>query len=192
VTLVAPAVGTAYGLAAAASPPLIGELLMRAVDGLLGVPRLPLYLVLLTLAGPSFWTVVLVMALFEWTTAARLAYTGTLGELAEPRIEAARALGAGPARVLGRHVLPHVLAPLVVTATAGFRTRIVAEASLSYLGFGIAPPVPSWGNMLAAAQSQLWERPSLAVYPGLAILLVTIGANLLGDALRDALDPRTR
>ena len=190
VTALALPLGTALGLLAGAAPTLLGSLLMRAVDATLAIPRLPLYLVLLTLVGPGFWAVVLVMSLFEWTTAARLAYTGTLGELREPRIEAARSLGAGHARVLGRHVLPNVLPPLVVTATAGFRARIVAEASLSYLGFGIAPPVPSWGNMLAAAQSQLWERPSLAVYPGLLILLVTIGANLLGDALRDALDPR--
>ena len=189
VTALALPLGTALGLLAGAAPAVAGALTMRAVDAMLAIPRLPLYLVLLTLAGPGFWTVVLVMALFEWPTAARLAYTETLGELREPRVEAARALGAGPARVLGRHVLPHVLTPLVVAATAGFRARIVAEASLSYLGFGIAPPVPSWGNMLAATQSQLWERPSLAVYPGLAILLVTIGANLLGDALRDALDP---
>jgi ABC-type dipeptide/oligopeptide/nickel transport system permease subunit len=131
------------------------------------------------------------MALFEWTTPARLAYTGALGELREPRVESARSLGAGHVRVLARHVLPNMLAPLVVAATAGFRARIVAEASLSYLGFGIVPPVPSWGNMLAAAQSQMWERPILAVYPGVALLLVTIGANLLGDALRDVLDPTT-
>jgi len=189
VTLVALPLGTALGLVAAGAPPVIGAGIMRAVDATLAVPRLPLYLVLLTLIGPSFGMVVLVMALFEWTTPARLAYVGALVELREPRTEAARALGAGQARVLGRHVLPNVLAPLLVAATAGFRTRLVVEASLSYLGFGIAPPVPSWGNMLAAAQSQLWERPMLAVYPGVLILLVTIGANLLGDALRDALDP---
>jgi len=189
VTLLALPFGTLLGLIAAAAPPLAGGVLMRAVDAALAIPRLPLYLVLLTLVGPGFWTVVLVMALFEWTTAARLAYTGALGELREPRIEAARSLGAGWPRVLGHHVLPNVLPPLVVAATVGVRARIVAEASLSYLGFGIAPPVPSWGNLLAAAQSQMWERPLLAVYPGLAILVVTIGANLLGDALRDALDP---
>ena len=188
VTLLAFPVGTALGLLAGAAP-TAGTIVMRVVDIVLAIPRLPLYLVLLTLAGPGFWAVVLVMSLFEWTTPARLAYTGTLGELREPRVEAARSLGASTARVLGHHVLPNVLAPLVVAATAGFRARIVAEASLSYLGFGIAPPVPSWGNMLAAAQSQLWERPILAVYPGVAILLVTIAANLLGDALRDALDP---
>ena len=192
VTIIAMPLGTGLGLLAGSAPTLAGSLLMRVVDATLAIPRLPLYLVLLTLAGPGFWTVVLVMALFEWTTAARLSYTGTLGELHEPRIEAARSLGAGPARILLRHVLPNMLAPLVVAATAGFRARIVAEASLSYLGFGIAPPVPSWGNMLAAAQSQMWERPSLAVYPGVLILLVTIGANLLGDALRDALDPTAR
>lgn len=189
VTALAIPLGAGLGLLAGAAPMVAGTLLMRVVDAMLAIPRLPLYLVLLALVGPGFWKVVLVMALFEWTTAARLTYTGSLSELREPRVEAARSLGAGQARVLARHVLPNVLAPLVVTATAGFRARIVAEASLSYLGFGVAPPIPSWGNMLAAAQSQMWERPILALYPGVAILLVTIGANLLGDALRDALDP---
>ena len=191
VTILAGAFGTAFGLLAGSAPLLVGGLAMRLVDGALAVPRLPLYLVLLTLVGPSYWSVVLVMALFEWTTVARLAYTAALGEVREPHVEAARALGASWSWLVSRHVLPNVAAPLVVALAVGFRGRIVAEASLSYLGFGIAPPIPSWGNMLAAAQSHVWDRPLLAVYPGLAILLVTIGANLLGDALRDALDPRS-
>ncbi|MGE3912547.1 MAG: ABC transporter permease, partial [Chloroflexota bacterium] len=107
----------------------------------------------------------------------------------EPYVEAARALGATPARVLRAHVWPSVASPLLVTAAVGVRGRIVSETTLSYLGFGIAPPTPSWGNMLAAAQSRIWDYPALAVYPGIAILVVSVAATLLGDALRDALDP---
>jgi peptide/nickel transport system permease protein len=191
VTLAAPAVGTAYGLAAAASPSLLGEGAMRAVDGLLGVPRLPLYLVLLTLVGPGYWSVVLIMAAFEWPAFARLAYIAALGALREPHVEAARAQGASATRVLAAHVWPGVAGPILVAAAVGVRGRVVAETSLSYLGFGIVPPTPSWGNMLAAAQSRIWDYPVLAVYPGVAILVVSVAATLLGDALRDTVDPTT-
>jgi ABC-type dipeptide/oligopeptide/nickel transport system permease subunit len=189
VTLVAPAVGTVYGLVAAAAPPLVGELAMRAVDGLLGVPRLPLYLVLLTLIGPGYWSVVLIMAAFEWPAFARLAYIAALGTLREPYVEAAFAQGADEPRILRAHIWPGVAGPLLVAAAVGVRGRVVAETSLSYLGFGIVPPTPSWGNMLAAAQSRIWDAPMLAVSPGVAIVIVSVAATLLGDALRDALDP---
>jgi peptide/nickel transport system permease protein len=191
VTAIAPAVGTAYGLTAAGAPPLLGELLMRLVDGLLGVPRLPLYLVLLTLIGPGYWSVMLIMAAFEWPAFARLAYLGALGVHREAYVEAARALGADGPRLLRSHVWPGVAGPLLVMAAVGARARIVAETSLSYLGFGIVPPTPSWGNMLAAAQSRIWDYPALALYPGVAILVVSVAATLLGDALRDALHPTT-
>ncbi|MGE3271013.1 MAG: ABC transporter permease [Chloroflexota bacterium] len=189
VTMVAPTAGTAYGLTAAGASATLGELMMRGVDGLLAVPRLPLYLVLLTIIGPGFWSVTLIMAAFEWPAFARLAYLGALSAKTEPYVEAARALGATPARVLRVHVWPSVASPLLVTAAVGVRGRIVSETTLSYLGFGIAPPTPSWGNMLAAAQSRIWDYPALAVYPGIAILVVSVAATLLGDALRDALDP---
>ena len=189
VTIAAPLLGTAYGLTAAASPSLAGDLAMRTVDGLLGVPRLPLYLVLLTLVDPGYLSVVLIMAAFEWPAFARLAYLGALGGLREPYVDAARALGADGPRVLRLHVWPRVAGPLLVAAAVGVRGRIVAETSLSYLGFGIVPPTPSWGNMLAAAQSRIWDEPALAVFPGLLILVVSVAATLLGDALRDVLDP---
>ena len=94
--------------------------------------------------------------------------------------------------MLGSHVWPSVAGPLLVAAAVGVRGRVVAETSLSYLGFGIVPPTPSWGNMLAAAQSRIWDAPLVAVYPGVAILIVSVAATLLGDALRDALDPTAR
>jgi peptide/nickel transport system permease protein len=191
VTLAAPALGTAYGLAAAGSPTVLGELMLRLVDALLGVPRLPLYLVLLTLVGPGYWSLVLMMVAFEWPAFARLSYLGALGIQREPYVEAARALGADGSRLLRRHVWPGVAGPLLVTAAVAARGRIVAETSLSYLGFGIVPPTPSWGNMLSAAQSRIWVYPALALYPGLMILVVSVAAALLGDALRDAWDPTT-
>jgi peptide/nickel transport system permease protein len=163
----------------------------RLVDALLGVPRLPLYLVLLTLVGPGYWSVVLMMIAFEWPAFARLSYLGALGVQREPYVEAARALGADGLRRLRLHVWPGVAGPLLVTAAVGARARIVAETSLSYLGFGIVPPTPSWGNMLASAQSRIWDYPALALYPGLMILVVSVAAPLLGDALRDACDPTT-
>lgn len=191
VTLVAPAFGAAYGLLAATLPTALGDLLMRVADGLLGIPRLPLYLVLLTLAGPGYWSVVAIMAAFEWPMFARLAYLAALGVQREPFVEAARALGAGRLRLVTAHIWPGVAGPLLVAVAVGVRGRIVAETSLSYLGFGIVPPTPSWGNMLASAQSRIWDYPALAVYPGLAILAVSVAATLLGDALRDANDPAT-
>jgi ABC-type dipeptide/oligopeptide/nickel transport system permease subunit len=192
VTVAAPVVGTAYGLMAAAAPSALGELQMQLVDGLLAVPRLPLYLVLLTLVGPGYWSVVSIMAAFEWPFFARLAYLAALGALREPFVEAARAQGASDLRIVGVHVWPSVAGPLLVAAAVGVRGRVVAETSLSYLGFGIVPPTPSWGNMLAAAQSRIWDAPLVAVYPGVAILIVSVAATLLGDALRDALDPTAR
>ncbi|MCC7368397.1 MAG: ABC transporter permease [Chloroflexi bacterium] len=191
VTALAPTFGALYGYVAAALPRPLGDPLMRLVDGLLAIPRLPLYLVLLTIVGPSYWAVVAVMTAFEWPAFARLAYLGALGCLHLPHVEAARALGASRLRIASRHVGPATAGPLLVAAAVGVRGRIVAEASLSYLGFGIAPPTPSWGNMLAAAQSRVWDVPALAIYPGLAILTVSVAATLLGDALRDANDPTT-
>jgi peptide/nickel transport system permease protein len=192
VTLAAPTVGTAYGLFAAVAPPALGHPLMRLVDGLLAVPRLPLYLVLLTIIGPGYWSLVAIMVLFDWPTYARLAQVSALGVLREPYVDAAHALGAPRRRVVRAHVWPGIAGPVLVAAAVGARGRIVAETSLSYLGFGIVPPTASWGNMLAAAQSRIWDYPALAVYPGFAILVVSVAAALLGDALRDALDPRVR
>jgi peptide/nickel transport system permease protein len=190
VTLIAGVIGTGVGLLAGCAPLMVGAIVMRAVDAVLAIPRLPLYMVLLTLVGPGFWSLIIIMALLEWTTPARLAYTAALGQFRESYVDSARSLGSSWTRLVVRHVLPNVLTPIIVTSAVAFRTRIVAEASLSFLGFGIVPPTPSWGNMLAAAQSHVWDRPMIAVYPGVAILVVTIAANLLGDAARDALDPR--
>jgi peptide/nickel transport system permease protein len=185
------AVGLAVGLVAGYARGPFETGAMRLVDACLAIPRLPLYLVLLRLLGPGVGTLILVLCLFEWTTVARLAYAGALGESGRLYVAAARALGAPGGRVVWRHVLPNVLPPVIVAFTLALRGLIIAEASLSFLGFGVLPPVPTWGNMLQGVQSQLWSRPWLALYPGLAIFLTTLAVNVLGDAVRDALDPRT-
>lgn len=192
VGLLTTTVGALVGLTAGYRRGLFEAVSMRVVDACLAVPRLPLYLVLLRLLGPGAGTLVVVLSLFEWTLVARLAYAGTLGESGRLYVTAARALGAPGWRIALYHVLLNVLPPIIVAATLGLRGLILAEASLSFLGFGILPPVPTWGNMLQGVQSQLWSRPWLAVYPGAAIFLTTLAINLLGDALRDYLDPRTR
>lgn len=192
VTLVAPTLGTVYGLLTAAAPPLLRDPLMRLVDGLLAVPRLPLYLVLLTIIGPGYWSMIVIMVAFDWPTYARLSHLAALGVLREPYVDAAYSLGAPTGRIVRAHVWPGIAGPLLIAAAVGARGRIVAETSLSYLGFGIVPPTPSWGNMLAAAQSRIWDYPALAVYPGIAIMVVSVAVALLGDALRDALDPTSR
>jgi peptide/nickel transport system permease protein len=192
VTLVAPTFGTLYGLLAAVAPPIVCDPLMRLVDGLLAVPRLPLYLVLLTIIGPGYWSMIVIMVAFDWPTYARLSHLAALGVAREPYVDAAHALGASRGRIVRAHIWPGIAGPLLIAAAVGARGRIVAETSLSYLGFGIVPPTPSWGNMLAAAQSRVWDYPALAVYPGVAIMVVSVAVALLGDALRDALDPTSR
>jgi peptide/nickel transport system permease protein len=123
---------------------------------------------------------------------ARIARGSTLAVSQDQYVEAARALGAGAPRIISRHVLPNIAAPLIVQTTLAFSTAILAEAALSFLGLGTQPPDPSWGTMLGAGRRYMELAPWVAIYPGLAIMLSVLGFNLLGDALRDALDPRLR
>lgn len=191
VSVLTTAFGLAVGLLAGYRRGLFEAVTMRVVDAFLAIPRLPLYLVLLRLLGPGMGTLILVLSLFEWTTVARLAYAGALAESGRLYVTAAEALGASPRRMVWRHLLPNVLPPVIVAFTLAVRGLIISEASLSFLGFGILPPVPTWGNMLQGVQSQLWSRPWVAFYPGTAIFLTTLAVNVVGDAARDALDPRS-
>ena len=136
--------------------------------------------------------ITLIVALFGWTTAARLVRASVLSLLRRDFVTAARALGVGPVRIALRHLLPNAAAPLVVATTLAVGNIVLAESALSFLGLGIRPPVPSWGNMLTGAQEQLFEAPGLAVWPGLLIFLTVVACNLLGDALQAALAPRHR
>jgi len=142
--------------------------------------------------GASLFNVFIALGIVGWPTVCRLVRGETLSLRAKDFVEAARASGAGDLRIMARHILPNSLGPIVVVATLGVAGAILAEASLSFLGLGTQPPTPSWGSMLSRGRAYIWSAPWLTFYPGLAIFVAILGLNLLGDGLRDALDPRLR
>jgi peptide/nickel transport system permease protein len=204
--LIASAFGTTIGLLAGFRGGALDAGLMRLTDGVIALPLLPLLIVLaavdLTKLGVpealarsedvSLYRIIAITALFGWTTVARLVRGATLALKARDFVRAAAALGASPARIMLRHILPNAISPIVVATTLAVGNVILFESVLSFLGLGIQPPLPSWGNMLTNAQETIWSAPGLAIYPGLAILLTVTACNLLGDALQEALDPRAR
>jgi peptide/nickel transport system permease protein len=167
-------------------------LLMRFTDGMLAVPAFFFILVVITLVGTSVGTLVLVIGALSWMPVARVVYGETLRWKTAEFVVAATSLGVPPARLLVRHILPQAIPSLVVSATLGVAFAILTESALSYLAFGVQPPLPSWGNMLQRAQQYVFTAPALAIYPGVAITVVVLAFNFLGDGLRDALDPRRR
>lgn len=192
--------GTVLGLLAAAGGGLVDALLMRLADGLLALPSLPV-LILFAAIDPArlglpqggasdLIRIVVLVTLFGWVKEARLARGVAIGLYARDFVRAARGLGAGPVRILLRHVAPAVLRPVLVAATLSVGNVILLESVLSFLGLGIRPPTPSWGNMLAGAQEMVFAAPLVAVWPGLAIFLTVVAVNLTGDGLAAALDPR--
>jgi peptide/nickel transport system permease protein len=140
----------------------------------------------------SLWRIVFIVALLGWTRVARIVRGTTLAARQEPYVRAARALGAGHARIMAVHILPNIASPIIVAITLTIGEVILIESVLSFLGLGIQPPLASWGNMLTNAQEMLWRAPMLAVWPGLCIFVTVICFNFLGDGLQDALDPRSR
>jgi peptide/nickel transport system permease protein len=167
--------------------------LMRLVDVLLSVPTLPLYLILAALIpGGGVSRIIIIFTAFGWTGVARLVRGQILSLRTLEFVQAARAMGASEPRIILRHLLPNALAPVIVAATLAVGNAILGESALSFLGLGIQPPTPSWGNMLQRAQEYIWNAPHLAVFPGLFIFLTVLSFNFLGDGLRDALDPRLR
>jgi peptide/nickel transport system permease protein len=186
------AVGTALGMLAAYYRGWIGAVLMRFVDMVLSIPFLLLAIAVVAVLGPSLSNTVLVLGLTRWPRYARVAFAQTLAARRREFVEAARALGSSDGRLMTQHVLPEVLPSAVVVATLEVGLMIVFEASLSFLGLGVQPPTPSWGSMLADGRDYLATAWWLATFPGLAIMVTVLGANLLGDAVRDRLDPRVR
>jgi len=163
--------------------------LMRFTDLMMAFPALLLAIVLAALFRPSLWIVALVIAMVNWVQVARVVYTETRSLTEREFIEAERSIGAGSARILFRHILPHLVPTIVVWATLGIATTVLLEATLSYLGIGVQPPTPSWGNIIFENQTYFTSAPWLVFVPGVAIILLALAFNLVGDALRDILDP---
>ncbi|THF69000.1 ABC transporter permease [Deinococcus sp. Arct2-2] len=187
--LVSVSVGTLVGALAGFYGGWLAGLLMRVTDGILALPAFFLSVLTLTFFGPGLVPLVLVIGLTSWMGLARLVRGEVLKFREEQYVEAARALGSHDSRVLFRHVLPQILPTLIVNASVGISTAILAESALSFLGLGIQPPSASWGNMLSGAQNYFYTAPRLALYPGVLILITVLATNLLGDAVRDATDP---
>ena len=169
---------------------VVDNTLMRIVDVIYTIPRIVLLLVLSKLAGPSLLNIIIILVALEWTNAARLARSAVLSFREQEFVLAAHCLGASRWRVMLRHLLPNSLAPLIVAATLDAGAAIRAETTLSFLGLGIQPPMPSWGNLLTNAATNIFIAPLQVFLPGLFIFFALMSFNLLGDALRDALDPR--
>jgi len=184
--------GVVMGLAAGYAGGWLDVLLMRLVDVFLAFPGLLLAIALVAVLGPGLGNVIIALSALGWTGFARLARGQVLAVREQEHVLAAQALGAGTARVMFRHILPNILAPVLVQASFAIAGAILAEASLSFLGLGAPPGTPSWGAMLAEGKHVLIEAPHVSVPPGLAIAAVVLGFNLLGDALNDRLDPKRR
>ncbi|WP_392508222.1 ABC transporter permease [Naumannella halotolerans] len=187
---VAALIGVPLGIAAAMLPRILGELLSRGVDLLLAFPALLLAIMFTAIYGGSTEVAMIAIGISTVPIFARVIRSGTLQILHADYILAARAAGRGPLWIAARHVLPGVASLIIVQASVSFAIAILAEAALSFLGMGTPPPVPSWGRMLSESQQLLFTAPRLAIIPGVAIALAVLGFNLLGDGLRDRLDPR--
>ncbi len=198
-------IGLAVGVIAGYFGGRTDSLLMRFTDGVIALPLLPLLIVLgaldLTKLGFSsefahsgaagFWRVVIIIAAVDWTSIARLTRAATMALRDRDYVRSAKASGGGAAYVMGAHILPNVATPLIVAITLTVGRVILFESVLSFLGFGIVPPTPSWGNMLNNAQDLVTTAPAIAIYPGLLIFVTVIAVNFLGDGLQHAFDPRS-
>jgi peptide/nickel transport system permease protein len=184
--------GGGLGLVAGYYLGVVDRLTGRLVDVMFAVPSIILIIAISGVVGPSLATAMLAIGVVYSPLFARIVRAPTLVVMQQPYVEGARAIGAGRVRIKTRYVLPNIAAPVIVQTTLSFSTAILSEATLSFLGLGTQPPDPSWGTMLAAGRRYMELAPWVAVYPGLAIALTVLGLNLVGDALRDALDPRLR
>jgi len=185
-------IGVLVGAVAGFKGGWIDGALMRFTDAMLAVPAFFFILVVITVLGPGVATLILVIGALSWMPVARVVYGETLRWKTAEFVVAAESLGVAGPRLLLRHILPQAIPSLIVSATLGVAFAILTESAVSYLGLGVQPPLPSWGNMLQRAQLYVFTAPVLAIYPGLAITVVVLAFNFLGDGLRDALDPRRR
>ncbi len=187
---IAVALGVPLGVAAGALRGWTDAAISRLTEALLAAPFLILAIALAAFLGPSLTNAMIAIGLSAMPVFIRLSRAQTLQVMSEDYVESARAIGVGPVALTRRYILPNIFAPILVQATLTIATAIIAEASLSFLGLGQQPPDPSWGSMLNVAKNFLDQAPWMALWPGLAIFLVVLGFNLLGDGLRDALDPK--
>lgn len=204
-TLIATSIGTAIGLIAGYYRGAVDSLLMRLADALLALPVLPLLIVVAAIdfeklglpagfgrsSDASFYRIVVIIGLVQWTTVARLVRASTLSLLNREFVLAARAEAASAFHIMRVHILPNVVSPIIIAMTLEVGQVILFESVLSFLGLGILPPLPSWGNMLTNAQELITQAPLLAFYPGVLIFITVIAVNFLGDGLQEAFDPRS-
>ena len=189
---IAVALGVPIGLLAGYRGGWIDAIISRVTDAMLACPFLILAIAMAAFLGPSLRNAMIAIGISATPTFVRLARGATMATMVEDYVEAARAVGNPRWRIALRHVLPNIVPPVLVQATLAIAMAIIAEASLSFLGLGQQPPAPSWGSMLNAAQRFLGQAPWMAIFPGLSIFVVVLAFNLLGDGLRDALDPKGR
>ncbi len=202
--LAAASIGTVVGLFAGYFGGRLDALLMRFTDSVIALPLLPLLIVLAAIdlkklglsddmansEMVSFYRIIVIVALVGWTTVARLVRGATLSLKEREFVMAAEGVGASHMHIMFKHIFPNLISPIIVAVTLSVGNVILLESVLSFLGLGIQPPMPSWGNMLTNAQELIWDAPMLAVYPGLLIFVTVISFNFLGDGLQDAFDPK--
>ena len=189
---IATLVGVLVGALARYYGGVLDQILMRLVDLMLCFPTIFLILAVIAVLGPSIWNIMAIIGLTSWMGVARLVRAEFLSLREREFVVAARALGASDARLIWRHLLPNALTPVMVSATLGVAGAILVESSLSFLGLGVQPPTPSWGNMLTMGKDNIEIAWWLSVFPGLAILVTVMSYNLLGEGIREAIDPRLR
>ncbi|MGB3027470.1 ABC transporter permease [Paradevosia shaoguanensis] len=183
-------IGTTVGLVAGYFGGWVDLLLMRITDIFLGFPAIVLSLAIVAVMGPGIANVAIALVIVFWTEYARVVRSTTLVLREQNYVQAAKALGANPARIIFKEILPNALGPIIVLASLGLGTAIIAESALSFLGFGLPPPTPTWGWTLAYGTRFMRDEPWLAIVSGATIMITVLGFNLLGDGLRDILDPR--
>ena len=187
---IATLIGTILGTLSGYYGGIIDTLIMRAVDLMLCFPSFFLILTVIAVLEPSIWNIMAVIGFTSWMGVARLIRAEILTIREREFIQAARSQGASDMRIITRHIIPNAMSPVLVSATLGVAGAILTESALSFLGIGVQPPTPSWGNMLTAGKDNLEYAWWLSLFPGLAILITVLGYNLLGEGIRDALDPR--
>lgn len=190
--LIAVCIGVVIGATAGYFGGKVDTILSRVVDTLMAFPLLALLVTLSALFAPSIVNVVIIIGVTVWASYARLVRADVMSLKQREFVLAARSVGVGDARIIGRHILPNIVGPVIILASLDIGSIIILESALSFLGLGVRPPTPSWGGMLSAGRSLMRNAPHIAIAPGIAIMVTVLAFNLLGDGLRDALDPRQR